>query len=285
MNDICIPAQYSPYVNKSMQTIKNLASSNLFIGIGLLILSFVLIHKIINVILIIALLYLVYLLWLTHKEKIINWLEKLPKPQYGSNLDDDKPVIIPASMDNSVEHFSTDKIYSTGLDNVISGDIEIPDKTQEIKNFNYEQDNAMMLATWYPNTYIEKIDENGEPVYNSRDNKFHVPSMELTLTRDGTRNAFNEIDPINMDGIADNNYGMSLKDLYDKSVPNYKKIEKPMILDKSNDIIKTGASNLSSYSPEDWSYKNEKELNGGLVGDNLYASDDNNDLLNSVATF
>jgi hypothetical protein len=184
-----------------------------------------------------------------------------------------------------MEHFCTDNIYSNGLSNVISGEIKIPDETEEIKKFNYEQDNAMMLATWYPNTYIEKIDENGEPIYNSRDNKFHVPSMELTLTRDGTKNAFNEIDPINMDGIADNNYGMSLKDLYDKSVPNYKKIEKPMILDKSNDIIKTGASNLSSYSPEDWSYKNEKELNGGLVGDNLYASDNNNDLLNSVATF
>ena len=278
MSDICIPQQYSPYINKSMENIKNLAKSNLFVGLGIILIGYVLIHKIIDVVIWLGLIYLLYLLWQTHKEKIINWLEKLPKPQDVKTMTD--------VYRENVEHFSTDNVYFDGLNNVISGDLEIPDKTKEIEKFNYEQDNAMVLASWVPNTFIEKIDENGNPIYSNRDNKLNnPPTMNLTLTRDNTNNSFNEINPVNMDGIAENNYGMSLKELYDKSIPNYKKLERPMEINKTNDIIQTNASNLSSYVPEFWSYKNEKELNGGMIGDNLYPSDNSNDLLNSVATF
>lgn len=250
MNDICISPQYIPYINKSMEKITKLAKSNLFIGIGLLIISFIFIHKIIDVIILLGFIYLIYLLWSVHKEKIKNLLPNNLKDVY-------KPT----------EKFSN--IYFDGLDNVISGNIEIPDKTEEIKKFNYQQDNAMTLASWNPNTYIKKIDSNGKPKYDSiYDDKFPLITQDVNLT---------EINPI--DGIAENNFGMSLKDLYDKSITNYKKIEPKMTLDKSNDI-KMGASNLSSFTSEDWSYKNEKELNGGLIGD-LYAAN----FSNSIATF
>jgi hypothetical protein len=156
------------------------------------------------------------------------------------------------------------------LDNVISENIKVLDKTEEIKKFNYQQDNSMILASWNPNRYIKKIDENGKPIYD------YIYDDKFNLTLD-EKKTLSDINPI--DGIAENNFGMSLKDLYDKSITNYKKIEPKMTLDES-DNIKKGASNLSSYSQEDWSYKNEKELNGGVIGD-LYAANSSN----SIATF
>ena len=282
MNDFCISPKYTPYINKSMEKITNIAKSNLFIGIGLLVISFFLIHKIIDVIILLCFIYLIYLLWRVHKEKIMDLLGRLPKPQYIKNLKDVyKPTenfstLSPKGLKlaSSLGELGTNNIYFDGLNDVISGNIEIPDRTKEIKKFNYQQDNAMTLASWNPNTYIKKIDENGKPIYDSIYNdNFPLMTHDVNLT---------EINPI--DGTAENNFGMSLKELYDKSIPNYKKIEPKMTLNKSNDIIKTGASNLSSYTSEDWSYKNEKELNGGLIGD-LHAFDANNDISNSVATF
>ena len=235
---------------KYMEIITNLAKSNLFIGISLLVISFIFIYKMINIIILICFIYLIYLLWDSHKEKFKNILPQL-KNLY-------KPT----------EKFSN--IYFDGLDNVISENIEIPDRTEEIKKFNYQQDNAMTLASWNPNRYIKKIDENGKPIYDSiYDDNFPLITQDANLT---------EINPI--DGIAENNFGMSLKELYDKSLPNYKKIEPKMTLDKSNDTKKIGASNLSSYTLEDWTYKNEKELNGGLIG-GLYTANSSD----SIATF
>jgi hypothetical protein len=247
MNDICIPPQYTPYINRYMEKIINLAKSNLFTSIGLLLISFIIIYKMINVIILISFIYLIYLLFDIHKERFKNIFKK-----------------------KSTENFCTDNIYFDGLDNVISENIKVLDKTEEIKKFNYQQDNSMILASWNPNRYIKKIDENGKPIYD------YIYDDKFNLTLD-EKKTLSDINPI--DGIAENNFGMSLKDLYDKSITNYKKIEPKMTLDES-DNIKKGASNLSSYSQEDWSYKNEKELNGGVIGD-LYAANSSN----SIATF
>jgi hypothetical protein len=76
MNDICIPPQYTPYINRYMEKIINLAKSNLFTSIGLLLISFIIIYKMINVIILISFIYLIYYYSIYIKKDLKTYLKK-----------------------------------------------------------------------------------------------------------------------------------------------------------------------------------------------------------------
>lgn len=119
---------------------------------------------------------------------------------------------------------------------------------------------------------FQKEQENGAfmtPTYNA-----DVINSKTHLSYD-----FNKLKTTNLDGIIPiENSDISIKEVYDNSVIDYKKLiptknKKSLKLDK-------GASNLQSYPSNIWEYDNEKQENGGLIKNTenyeLYAHDVNN---------
>jgi hypothetical protein len=122
-----------------------------------------------------------------------------------------------------------------------------------------KQKEELFIYSWYPNTWIEKIDDKGEPIYNSRNDQFDTSSIPKTKIN------INIEDP----------QGKTIKEIYDNSIINYKSITptKNMITDETLDNIMPGGSNLQYYTADTWTYENEKQENGGLIYDNVYAND------------
>jgi hypothetical protein len=158
--------------------------------------------------------------------------------------------------------------------------------------FLKEQDIGAQLCTWYPNTWIERIDENGEPVYNSRENVTGVKE-DFIESKARFTYEFNSPRTIQMDGIADpddfkDGKERTLKEVYDNSFIDYKKIipKKRMIeIDPEQLNTKLAGSNLSFISPDNWIYDQEKPENGGNFDNGLMANDPfaSNSIGNSVA--
>jgi hypothetical protein len=77
---------------------------------------------------------------------------------------------------------------------------------------------------------------------------------------------------------------VSLRDIYDDIVIDYKKINKQ----EQKDLIpvinsrKDAAFNLSSYDNTHWNYQDENSINGGIIENNLYANDP---MLDQIAKF
>jgi hypothetical protein len=146
--------------------------------------------------------------------------------------------------------------------------------------FLKEQDSGSQLSTWYPNTWIEKINDNGEPVYNSRQN---VTGIKEDFIESKARFSYEYNSPrsVQMDGIADpndfkNGNGRTLKEIYDNSFVDYKKLVPKKVmteLEPEQLITQEGASNLSFISPDTWVYDKEKPENGGVFANGLMASD------------
>ena len=176
---------------------------------------------------------------------------------------------------------------------------EIYEQYVETTNLDYDKNNKdeykgqkVNLKTWYPNTWIEKIDKNGKPIYNSIEN-ITGSKEDFIESKARFTYKFNSPRSVHMDGISDPNdfkdgKGRTLKEVYDNSIVDYKKMipEKQMIStdpDKLN--IRSGGSNLSSIIPDNWIYNEEKPENGGifengLMGDDPYSS---NSISNSLA--
>ena len=159
-----------------------------------------------------------------------------------------------------------------------------PDPQENIK-FNYEnesdkrflleQDNSVNLATRYPNTWIQSIDENGDPVYANREMVTGKPDI---IVEEKVRNSweFNKPKVNNLDGhVNPEDVGKTIREIYDNSFVDYKKLipAKPLINNKPNTNFNYGASNLTFINPDYWVYQNEKSENGGQIEDGLYASD------------
>ena len=155
------------------------------------------------------------------------------------------------------------------------------DKPREIdKQFQKEQDYGAGLKTWYPNTWIERIDENGQPVYGSREKEIgNVENFIESKAR--FTYEFNSPRSVRMGGIADpydfkDSKSRTLKEVYDNSFVDFKKLvpKKEIVGDSSvQTYSQSGASNLSFISPDTWIYENEKAENGGQILKGLYASD------------
>ena len=147
--------------------------------------------------------------------------------------------------------------------------------------FIKEQKQGVNLNTWYPNTWIEKIDENGNPIYGSRE------SSDPFLIKQKTNSSydFNIMKTENVDSVLKKeDVGKTIKEIYDNSIIDYKKLEpkKNMIGDENSDIIMPGSSNLKFFSSDTWTYENEKPENGGILYDGIYANDE---LSNNVSVY
>jgi hypothetical protein len=147
--------------------------------------------------------------------------------------------------------------------------------------FIKEQKQGVNLNTWYPNTWIEKIDENGNPIYGSRE------SSDPFLIKQKTNSSydFNNMKTENIDSVLKKeDVGKTIKEVYDNSIIDYKKLEpkKIMIGDENSDIIMPGGSNLTFFNSDTWTYENEKPENGGIIYDGIYANDE---LSNSVSVY
>jgi len=188
--------------------------------------------------------------------------------------------IIPKNNNIVTEKFKMDKIYMPTK--VVEQPIKFNyDKPREIdKQFQKEQDYGAGLKTWYPNTWIEKIDENGQPVYGSREKE--TGNLENFIeSKARFTYEFNSPRSVQMDGIADpddfiDGKGRTLKEVYDNSFVDFKKLvpKKEVVGDSSiQTYSQSGASNLSFISPDTWIYENEKAENGGQILKGLYASD------------
>jgi len=147
--------------------------------------------------------------------------------------------------------------------------------------FIKEQKQGVNLNTWYPNTWIEKIDENGNPIYGSRE------SSDPFLIKQKTNSSydFNNMKTENIDSVLKKeDVGKTIKEVYDNSIIDYKKLEpkKIMIGDENSDIIMPGGSNLTFFNSDTWTYENEKPENGGIIYDGIYANDE---LSNNVSVY
>ena len=154
------------------------------------------------------------------------------------------------------------------------------------KQFKKEQIHGAHLSTWYPNTWVEKINDDGTPIFNSRKVKENFIEPKARFSYE-----FNEPRVLQMDGIADpydfkNCDGRTLQEVYDNSFVDYKKFIENKTKKNINDTpIKKAASNLSYILPDDWLYHDEKPENGGEIKKGLYAFDplSYNNISNSFA--
>jgi len=149
------------------------------------------------------------------------------------------------------------------------------------KEFIKEQEDGAFLYTWYPNTWIDHIDENGKPVYNSRE---HVTGKSDTFIYPKTSASYdfnNKSNVLKPEEIQ----GKTIKEIYDNSIVDYKKLgpKKIMVSDDTSDIVMPGGSNLVYFTPDTWTYEDETPENGGVLYNNLYASDPMTQ--NAVAVF
>ena len=158
------------------------------------------------------------------------------------------------------------------------------DKDTKYINFDYdtkpieqevikEQKEGVYLNTWYPNTWIERIDENGNPIYNSRENITKEPKDSTKIILDYMPESSKSYE-FNKNKPEDND-GKTIKEIYDNSMVDYKKLVpiKNKISDETSDIVMPGGSNLTYFTPDTWTYDQENPENGGLIYNNVYGDD------------
>ena len=154
------------------------------------------------------------------------------------------------------------------------------------KEFIKEQKDGAYLYTWYPNTWIERIDENGNPIYNNRENVIGKKDTLIDGPKSSFSYDFNNVKIDNMSGILkpEDSQGKTIKEIYDNSMVDYKKLgpHKTKITDETSDIVMPGGSNLQYFTADTWTYENENQENGGVIFDNVYGNDP---MSNTVSVF
>lgn len=156
----------------------------------------------------------------------------------------------------------------------------------EDKEFLKEQKDGVNLSTWYNNAYIEKLDDNGKPIWGSREKETGKKDLFI---QEHTRQSyeFNQPKSRHNDATIAPNAALNTKisEVYDNFFVNYKKLtpEKTKEKVEADNIVAKGASNLTFFAPDTWAYNDEKPENGGMIENGLYAADVNN--LNPVAIF
>jgi hypothetical protein len=178
------------------------------------------------------------------------------------------------------EFINLDKVYYINKEPTNKVEFNYEQVRPIDKQFLKEQESGLQLSTWYPNTWIERIDENGNPVYNSREN---VTGLKEDFIESKARFTyeFNSPRSVQMDGIADpddfkDGKGRTLREIYDNSFVDYKKLvpqKKVKFVDPEDLNTQTAGSNLSFINPDTWVYDKEKPENGGKFEDGLLASD------------
>jgi len=166
---------------------------------------------------------------------------------------------------DNYENFDMSKIY---YNPTIKPDIKFDYDFTEVDNqFMKDQENSFNVAYYAPNTNDPEILNNlntyNETLYNYDFNKLRIPDL------DNNENSAN---------------GKTIKEIYDNSLVDFKKlIPKKNMIKSNEDTLLEGGSNLSFYTNDNWVYDNEKPENGGSINNGLYAVDYNT--LNSNAIF
>jgi len=154
--------------------------------------------------------------------------------------------------------------------NIIDSNIINYDDDANKKEYFEKQSNRTFTNTWYPNTWIDHIDDNDKPIYESRENITGQSGDIMNTLNSSAHNNFN-----NNDSKQCNIQDKSIKEVYDTSMIDYKKtypIKKP-ISNEDDDIIVQCGSNLKAYTSDTWTYDDENPENGGILYDALYAND------------
>ena len=187
------------------------------------------------------------------------------------------------------ENFNMDKIYYNPpiKSNKIIFDYDNKRAIEDV--YQIEQKKGANLATWYPNTWIEKIDENGKPIYNSRD-KVTKNIENFVESKARFTYEFNQPKILQMDGVVDildnvDPQGRTIKEVYDNAFVDYKKLVPKMkkITSEERSIGVQGASGLSFIGPETMEYENETILNGGPWKDDVFPTRDETRIVSSGA--
>ena len=192
------------------------------------------------------------------------------------------PVLTSNPVNKNIENSPSPKIVNNDT-KYINFDYDLRPIDKE---YLKEQETGTFLNTWYPNTWIDHIDENGNPVYNSRENITGNSNDFLTKPKTSSSYEFNKNKTNNMSGVLSptDSQGKTIKEVYDNSMVNYKNLcpKKNIISDENSDIVMPGGSNLEYFTSDTWTYENENPENGGLLYNNLYADDP---MSNTVAVF
>lgn len=239
-------------------------------------------EKIFNVMLLIGVLYALYLCIQKYK----------PDTNSDKNTNPKSEVKLENNNQTKEEFINLDKVYYINKEPTNKVEFNYEQDRPIDKTFLKEQEIGSQLSTWYPNTWIERIDENGEPVFNSRENVTGVRE-DFIESKARFTYEFNSPRTVQMDGIADpddfkDGRGRTLKEIYDNSFVDYKKIvPKKRMVEIDPDQLNTQAagSNLSFITPDTWVYDQEKPENGGKFENGLMADDPlaSNSIGNSLA--
>jgi hypothetical protein len=212
------------------------------------------------------------------------------------NNDDQQTISSESNKNNKqiTENFNTDKIFFNETEPIKKIQFNYGKLRPIDKQFLKEQELGVNQNTWYPNTWIDHIDEaTGEPVYGSREN----PNVENFIESKARFSyEFNSPRSVQMDGVVDpsdfkNNQGITIQEIYNNSFVDYKKLvpekKKVDLIDKGIIPSKNAGSNLSFIEPDNWVYENEKPENGGRFDNGVFASDpySANSISNSHAVF
>ncbi len=229
-------------------------------------------EKIFNLMLLIGVFYVLYLCIQKYKT---NTKEESSKVEESTKVEES------SKEESSKEEFiNLDKVYYINKEPTNKVKFNYNDIRPIDKKFLKEQEIGSQLSTWYPNTWIERIDENGEPVYNSRENVTGIKE-DFIESKARFTYEFNSPRSVQMDGIADpddfkDGKGRTLKEVYDNSFVDYKKmIPKKRIIQNEPDQLHTQAasSNLYFMTSDTWIYDQEKPENGGKFENGLMAND------------
>jgi hypothetical protein len=177
-----------------------------------------------------------------------------------------------------VEKFQMDKIrYDEPIEtNKVQFDYDV--RPIE-KQFMDEQKNGATIVPHFSNSWIESFDSEGNPIFNTRENvtgsieTFIEPKARFTYD-------FNKEKTLSMDGIVDpddfiDGRGKTLKDIYDNSFVDFKKLvpKEKLVNGEPNTNFMQAASSLYYLTPDNWVYENERPENGGQSTDGILASD------------
>jgi hypothetical protein len=237
--------------------------------------------KIINIILIIIILVIIYYCIRNNKNDISNNPQNdiLYNPQ--NDIVDNYLNNIPINSSNNTPNNNTQNIEK--FIDLNTEYINFDYNTRPIeKEFIKEQEFGAFLNTWYPNTWIDHIDKNGNPVYNKvikkEKNIIDVPKSSFSYD-------FNNTKTTNISSaLKPEDKGKTIKEIYDNSMVNYKNLEpkKIQISDETSDVIMQGGSNLSYFAADTWTYEDEHSINGGLIYNDVYGDDP---MSNTVSVF
>jgi len=153
----------------------------------------------------------------------------------------------------------------------------------DIKFIN-DQENTINSKIVYENKWVEKIDDNNEPVFNDSLEK-DIKKANVEFTYNFKEQLVKNLDaPVDISSFKEN-MGRTVKEVYDNSFIDYKKlIPKKTKVDGENELTYlNGSSDLTFITPDTWIYENEKPENGGEILEGLYGNDPS--VIDSVARF